>query len=63
MQALHAVQLASLLGAELGLALPSTLAFDFPTIDAIVSFLILAPEEVCLRHYCLRCLQQDSVPM
>ena len=39
-------QLASLLGAELGMALPSTLAFDFPTVDAIVAFLTAAPEEV-----------------
>ena len=43
------MQLASLLGAELGLALPSTLAFDFPTVDAIVSYLTTAPEEVCAR--------------
>ena len=34
----------SLLGNELGMALPSTLAFDFPTVAAIAAFLA-APAE------------------
>ena len=37
-------QLASLLGSELGMALPSTLAFDFPTVEAIVAFVGAPPE-------------------
>ena len=41
-----AVQLASLLGAELGMALPSTLAFDFPTVNAITAFVSATPDEV-----------------
>ena len=41
-----ALQLASLLGAELGMALPSTIAFDFPTVDAIAAFAGAAPDEV-----------------
>ena len=38
------VQMTSLLGTELGMALPSTLAFDFPTVAAIAAFLVAAPE-------------------
>lgn len=41
---MFAAQLASLLGNELGMALPSTLAFDFPTVEAIVAFVAAPPE-------------------
>lgn len=40
------VQLASLLSSELGVALPSTVAFDYPTVDAIVRFVLDIPSEV-----------------
>ncbi len=37
-------QLASLLSAELGLALPPTLAFDYPTVSELAAILTAAPE-------------------
>jgi hypothetical protein len=38
------LQLASLVGSELGLALPSTIAFDYPTVEAIAGFVTAPPE-------------------
>ena len=40
------MQLASLLSSELGVALPSTAAFDYPTVEAIVRFVLDIPSEV-----------------
>ena len=42
------VQLSSLLSSELGVALPSTAAFDYPTVEAIVRFVLDIPSEVHL---------------
>ncbi|BDA51454.1 probable phthiocerol synthesis polyketide synthase type I PpsA at C-terminar half [Coccomyxa sp. Obi] len=44
LDSLDLLKLASLLGNELGMALPSTLAFDFPTVAAIAAFVATPPE-------------------
>lgn len=41
------VQVASLLSSELGIALPSTAAFDYPTVDAMTRFVLDLPLQVC----------------
>lgn len=46
------MQLASLLSSVLGVALPSTVAFDYPTVDAISRFLLILPPEVMLCQAC-----------
>ena len=46
------MQLASLLSSVLGVALPSTVAFDYPTVDAISRFLLILPAEVILCQAC-----------
>ena len=43
---LLSAQLASLMSSELGVALPSTVAFDYPTVEAIVCFVLDLPSEV-----------------
>ena len=43
------MQLASLLSSELGVALPSTVAFDYPTVEAIARFVLDLPSEVLLH--------------
>ena len=49
------MQLASLLSSELGVALPSTVAFDYPTVEAIVRFVLDLPSEVhpCSHQFAL----------
>ena len=49
------MQVASLLSSELGIALPSTAAFDYPTVDAMTRFVLDLPLQACavtcsLRH-------------
>ncbi|CAL8465602.1 g5138 [Coccomyxa elongata] len=44
LDSLDLLKVASLLGNELGMALPSTLAFDFPTVAAIAALLAAPPE-------------------
>lgn len=39
-------QVASLLSSELGIALPSTVAFDYPTVDAMTRFVLDLPLQV-----------------
>ena len=43
----RSAQVASLLSSELGIALPSTVAFDYPTVDAITRFVLDLPLQVC----------------
>lgn len=45
------MQLASLLSSELGVALPSTVAFDYPTVEAIACFVLDLPSEVLAAHH------------
>ena len=40
------MQVASLLSSELGIALPSTAAFDYPTVDAMTRFVLDLPLQV-----------------
>ncbi len=51
------MQLASLLSSVLGVVLPSTVAFDYPTVDAISRFLLVSPAEVNFFHACLHTLK------
>ena len=50
------MQVASLLSSELGIALPSTAAFDYPTVDAMTRFALDLPLQVCVVTCSLRAL-------
>lgn len=55
------MQLASLLSSELGAALPSTVAFDYPTVDAITRFVLMSPSEVTAPTMSVRVLNNTGL--
>lgn len=57
------MQVASLLGNALGMIMPSTVVFDYPTIDALSSFVAASMVQPLLSHFPWHLLPSLQAPV